>query len=207
MLTNIYVDGFNLYYGALKGTPYRWLDLNRLCSLLLPRFTINRIKYFTARVRARRDDPAQAGRQAMYFRALRTLPGLEIIFGHFLTNVVSMPMAGCEPENQKYVNVIKTEEKGSDVNLAAHLLFDGFKGNYQAAVVITNDSDLLEPIRIVKEELKMVVGIMNPHAVPSRALIKHASFVKQIRRGVLSVSQFPSELRDDKGIFRKPTTW
>jgi hypothetical protein len=57
MLTNIYVDGFNLYSGALKGTPFRWLDLNKLCSLLLPRFTINRIKYFTARIRARHDDP------------------------------------------------------------------------------------------------------------------------------------------------------
>jgi len=143
----------------------------------------------------------------MYFRALRTLPGLEIIFGHFLTNVVSMPIAGCEPGNQKYVNVIKTEEKGSDVNLAKHLLFDGFKGNYQAAAVITNDSDLLEPIRIIRSEMNVHIGILNPHTAPSRALIKYASFVKQIRRGVLSVSQFPPQLRDEKGVFHKPMTW
>lgn len=207
MLTNIYVDGFNLYYGALKGTPYRWLDLNRLCSLLLPRFTINRIKYFTARVRARSDDPGQPGRQEIYFRALRTLPNVEIIFGHFLTNVVSMPLAGCEPGNQKYVSVIKTEEKGSDVKLATHLLYDGFKGNFQPAVLITNDSDLLEPIKVIMSEMNAHIGILNPHATPSRALIKHASFMKQIRRGVLSASQFPSQLRDDKGVFHKPTAW
>ena len=207
MLTNIYVDGFNLYYGALKGTPYRWLDPNKLCSLLLPRHTINRIKYFTARVRARRDDPGQPARQEIYFRALRTLPNVEIIFGHFLSNIVSMPLAGCEPGKQKYANVIKTEEKGSDVNLATHLLYDGFKGNYQSAVLITNDSDLLEPIRIIKSEMNTNVGILNPHTAPSRALIKHASFVKQIRRGVLSASQFPSQLCDDKGVFHKPPTW
>jgi hypothetical protein len=47
---NVYIDGFNLYYGALKGTPYKWLDLSRLCQTLLPSDTIHEIKYFTARV-------------------------------------------------------------------------------------------------------------------------------------------------------------
>jgi hypothetical protein len=50
MRTNVYVDGFNLYYGCLKGTPYRWLDLEALCSRLLPTNSIHRIRYFTARV-------------------------------------------------------------------------------------------------------------------------------------------------------------
>jgi len=105
MLTNIYVYGFNLYYGALKGTPYRWLDPNKLCSLLLPRHTINRIKYFTARVRARRDDPGQPARQEIYFRALRTLPNVEIIFGHFLTNIVSMSLAGGGINHERFGSV------------------------------------------------------------------------------------------------------
>ncbi|NCO34890.1 MAG: NYN domain-containing protein [Armatimonadetes bacterium] len=47
MPTNVYVDGLNLYYGALKGAPYRWLNLSELCRLLLPRDRINRIKYYT----------------------------------------------------------------------------------------------------------------------------------------------------------------
>ena len=76
-----------------------------------------------------------------------------------------------------------------------------------AAAVITNDSDLLEPIRIIRSEMNVHIGILNPHTAPSRALIKYASFVKQIRRGVLSVSQFPPQLRDEKGVFHKPMTW
>jgi len=51
---NVYVDGFNLYYGALKGTPLKWLDIAALCRLLLPGDTINRIRYFTARIQPTR---------------------------------------------------------------------------------------------------------------------------------------------------------
>jgi hypothetical protein len=52
MATNVYVDAFNLYYGSLRGTPYRWLDLGALCARLLPKDRINRIRYFTATVSA-----------------------------------------------------------------------------------------------------------------------------------------------------------
>lgn len=57
MKTNVYIDGFNLYYGCLKKTPYRWLNVAELCRLMLPKDTIHRIKYFTARVSARPRDP------------------------------------------------------------------------------------------------------------------------------------------------------
>lgn len=56
MKTNVYVDGFNLYYGCVKGTPYRWLDLARLCRVLLPSHEIHRIRYFTALLRKRPHD-------------------------------------------------------------------------------------------------------------------------------------------------------
>ena len=53
MRTYVYVDGFNLFYGALKGTRYRWLDPKKLVERLLkPVHEIERIKYFTARVSA-----------------------------------------------------------------------------------------------------------------------------------------------------------
>jgi hypothetical protein len=80
--TCVYVDGFNLYYGALKGTPYRWLDLRKLSELLLPKHEITRIKYFTARVSARPGDPGQSTRQHAYLRALTTIANLDIIYGH-----------------------------------------------------------------------------------------------------------------------------
>ena len=73
---------------------------------------------------------------------------------------------------QEYARVIKTEEKGSDVNLATHLLHDAHIGRFDVAVVISNDSDLLEPIKIVREQLHKRVGILNPHRNPSRSPLK-----------------------------------
>jgi hypothetical protein len=71
--TYVYIDGFNFYYGALKKTPYRWVNIRRLCELLLPKNTITEIKYFTALVSARPSDLDQPVRQQLYLRALRAL--------------------------------------------------------------------------------------------------------------------------------------
>ncbi len=206
--TIVYVDGFNLYYGAVKGTPYKWLNLMALCESLLPKNKIVKIKYFTARVSARPGDPDQPNRQQIYLRALRTIPYLEIIYGHFLEHEVSMRLAHPPQGGSPYVYVIKTEEKGSDVNIAAHLINDGYKGRYQVAVVLSNDSDLVEPIKIVRRDLGLTVGVLNPHPKhPSRALKKFASFVKPIRKGALRSCQFPEQMRDEKGVFRRPLRW
>lgn len=207
MRTNVYVDGFNLYYGALRKTPYKWLNLAEMCRLLLPKHTIQHIKYFTARINGRPNDPSQPQRQETYFRALRTLPNLSIIFGHFLTNDIWMPLVTPTPDGSQYAFVRKTEEKGSDVNIATHLLNDGYKGLYQAAILVTNDSDLCEPIRIVRQELGLVVGLLNPYTKPSRVLRQHASFTKPIRIGVLRASQFAPTLVDATGSFHKPPSW
>ncbi len=204
MRTNVYIDGFNLYYGAVKGTPYRWLDIARFCAVLLPRDTIQRIRYYTALVKPRPHDPDQAVRQATYLRALRTIPNLTIHEGHFLSHVVAMPSAA---NPAKMVDVIKTEEKGSDVNLAAHLLRDGFTGDFDIAVVVSNDSDLLEPIRIVQSELGKPVGVLNPQKHPSWVLKKEARFFKNIRQSAIARCQFPPELKDAGGTFGKPTGW
>jgi hypothetical protein len=90
-----------------------------MCKVLLPRDQINRIKYFTARVDARPSDLDKPLRQELYWRALRTIPNLEVILGSFLTHEVKMPLS---PIGTGYAKVLKTEEKGSDVNLATHLL-------------------------------------------------------------------------------------
>lgn len=207
MKTSVYIDGFNLYYGAVKDTPYKWLDLNKLCQLLLPRHQIQRIKYFTARVSARPGDPSQPVRQQTYLRALGTIPNLEIIYGQFLQSKISMPLANPPKGGSRFVEVIKTEEKGSDVNLATHLVHDGHLGRYEVAVIITNDSDLAEAVKIVRYELNLVVGMINPHRKPSFALKQHVSFMKKVRKGVLGASQFPAMMKDSHGIFRKPSVW
>ena len=118
MRTCVYIDAFNLYYGCLRRSPYRWLDLATLCGIMLPRNDIVSIKYFTARVVPRTVDPQQASRQQVYLRALGSLPNLEIVYGHYLSHTVRMPLANPVPGGPRYAEVIKTEEKGSDVNLA-----------------------------------------------------------------------------------------
>ncbi len=208
----VYVDGFNLYYGAIKGTSYKWLDISKMVQLLLPKNQVLKIKYFTAKVKSHPQDPDQPLRQQIYFRALRTIPNLEIIRGHFLTHEVTMPLANCAPGQQRYVQVIKTEEKGSDVNLAVHMLNDAYQGVYKAAIVISNDSDLVEAINILIKDLKKVVIVLNPFVDPlkgrpSLELKRVATLVKPIREGVLKASQFPTTMKDKHGIFSKPTDW
>jgi hypothetical protein len=170
---SVYIDGFNLYYGALKGTPYQWLNLAGLCQTLLPTDTIQEIKYFTARVSARPSKPTSAHDQGLYIRALRTLPNLTIKYGHFLTHTVPMYLATVTPPQKVWVE--RTEEKGSDVNLASHLLRDAFREQFEVAVLITNDSDLAEPVRIVAQEPRMPVGILNPHQPHSKELQRYAT--------------------------------
>jgi hypothetical protein len=82
--TNFYVDAFNLYYGCLKGTRDRWLDLDALFRVVFPNNEINRIRYFTAIVEARPPDLRQPAHQQAYLRALRTLSNLSIHLGQVL---------------------------------------------------------------------------------------------------------------------------
>jgi len=207
MRTHVYVDGFNLFYGCVKDTPFKWLNLAEFCQLLLPPNDIRAIKYFTARVESRPGDPEQAMRQETYFRALRTLPTVEIIFGHFLSNPAHLPLA----DRSGFAEVLKTEEKGSDVNLATHLVHDAHRGVIDCAVVVSNDSDLSEPMRIVRHELGLVVGLISPTTRidrhPSRQLTKYATFVKSVRTAALRKSQFASTLKDARGTIRKPAGW
>ncbi|MGO8960951.1 MAG: hypothetical protein ACLQFR_26820 [Streptosporangiaceae bacterium] len=125
MRANVYVDGFNLYYGALKdnGPDFKWLDLDTLLTKhLIPANPVNRIRYFTARVSARPGDLDAPVRQDTYLRALATIPHLSVHLGHFQRSKVRMPLVLPRSGGQRTVKVYKTEEKGSDVNLATYLL-------------------------------------------------------------------------------------
>lgn len=136
MKTIVYVDGFNLYYGCVKDAPYKWLNILRMSELLLPRDQIVGVKYFTAKVFSRKDDPQKHIRQQVYWRALCTIPNPEIIEGHYSVY-------------PKWVRV-------------AH---------------------------------------------PSKDLHDEALFLKQIRQGVITASQFPPIMSDEKGSFHKPEDW
>jgi uncharacterized LabA/DUF88 family protein len=201
--TNVYIDGFNLYYGCVRGTPYKWLDVAAFCARLLPKNEINRIRYFTALVTPHANDPQQRMQQEIYLRAIRTIPNLTIDLGHFLASKVWM----MRTDYSEKVEVLKSEEKGSDVNLASRLLIDCYSSNCDIAVIISNDSDLVFPIEHVKRYLGKTVGIVNPHERPSRELLAIANFFKSIRPSVLASCQFPEKLMDALGDFHKPPTW
>ena len=207
-LTNVYVDGFNLYYGCLKDTPFRWLDIRQLSMRLVPSgYEVHYVRYFTARVSARPQDPGAPRRQQVYLRALATIPNLTMFYGHFLKSETRMPLARPAPGEPAIVRVIKTEEKGSDVNLASHLLLDTFRGVCSAALVISNDSDLPEPIRIARREFGITVGLGCPHKQPNQVPKQEVDFIRTIRRGALRASQFPTTLEDTNGVFTKPAVW
>ncbi|MDZ4257655.1 MAG: NYN domain-containing protein [Gemmatimonadales bacterium] len=207
--TIVYVDGFNLYYRALKGTPYKWLDIMRLVkSVLRSSNDIHKIRYFTAMVSGKRD-PEMPIRQQQFLRALRTIPEVEVHTGRFLASQKWAPLHLPPPEMfrpvPEVVSIVKTEEKGSDVNLASWLLRDAFRDEYDVAVVLSNDTDLVEPIRMVRHETGKPVGIMTPVNRPARSLTQVASFCRFLTPGRLAAAQFPDHLPGT--TIRKPAAW
>ena len=104
-----------------------------------------------------------------------------------------------------------TEEKGTDVNLASHLLTDGSGKDYEQAVVISNDADLALPIRMVRENLGFPIGIVNPNLNQSahtpKELTEAATFERRLWPSALRNCQFPPQLRDSVGVITKPAGW
>ena len=209
MITNLYVDGFNLYYRALKDTPFRWLDLRKLAETLFPSDSIHRVCYFTARLDARPGNPAQPQRQQAYLRALATLPVFDAYYGVFRSGVKRRPLAEPVTGLPTHVLVRDSEEKGSDVNLATRLLVDGFNGEYEQAVVVSNDADFAGAMRYVRDDLGLRVTLVNPDARNSspRELADAATYVKRLWRSHLRRSLFPDILTDEVGTIRKPNGW
>ena len=257
MRTRVYVDGFNLYYGAVKRTPFKWLDPVRLTRLLLPDgYAIEKLLYFTARVSGKLDRGAPARQQA-YLNALGTLPETEVHFGSFLGKSILRPLtnlpvagrristpqgavtlpAGNHPVTGNGRNTLPVssyrkggqkrkrrgratrplpdavvaesyalEEKGSDVNLAAHLLNDAWQDRFDAAAVISNDTDLVTPIRMVVSERKKPVFVVCPGPWPvAPKLQEAASYVRHVQPAHLRAAQFPDPLPGTR--ISKPTGW
>lgn len=207
----VYVDGFNLYRRALEDTPYKWLDIDALASMLMADYEVIQIRYFTANIKSLPNDPTQALRQQMYLRALGTNPRISIHISQFRSDSKIMPLYPWEfddSNNPKTVRVRKMKEKGSDVKLASNFLFDAFRHKADAFILLSNDSDYAEPLRIVSEQLGKIIGVIFPTETPSKELLKiNLKIVRQIREGVLVSAQLPTELSDAVGVIRKPSTW
>jgi hypothetical protein len=196
MRVGVYIDGFNLYYGAKfimggSGRPgWRWLDLRELSGNLVARqsgwacASVTRVVYCTARVKGALNSTAQRD-QDVYLRALRLGNAVDACEeGVYVSRVAVAPLArknakgkpllvgagwpvmvkdalGADVVDARFmVSVARREEKGSDVNVATHLLIDIFEQRIDAAVVISNDSDLALPVRYARQ--RVCVGLVNP---------------------------------------------
>ena len=208
---NVYIDGLNLYYGALRNSPYRWLDLGKLSRGLLKTCDeVQRIRYFTALVNDA-VDPTVLQRHKTYIRALGSIAGLTVHYGSFVTHARTM----LRTDGAGMVEVFRTDEKGSDVNLASHLLLDACAGDFEKALVVSNDSDLAFPVRAVRDRFGLGIGVACPVVSrgrrPAWLLVDAADFTSHItrkRRKLLRQSQFPNPVIDPTGRpIPKPTSW
>ena len=87
------------------------------------------------------------------------------------------------------------------------MLVDGYEKDYEQAVIISNDSDLITTIEIIQNRLHLKVGVLNPHRNISWALKNVADFYRPIREGVLRANQLPQTLADSNGTITRPTSW
>jgi len=202
-----YIDGFNLYYRALKGTRFKWLNLVELVRQIVdPADSIERVRYFTARVSSRAGDTDAPRRQQLYLSALSGLPEVSVHYGRFLPKSKFRPL---KQNPSTFVEILDTEEKGSDVNLASFLLHDGWQNKYDTALVLSQDTDLCEPMRMVCKDLGKPIGLVVLDGKQANGrLVKVSSFVRHITPSRLSSAQFPDPVPDKNGRpIRKPTSW
>jgi 6-hydroxy-3-succinoylpyridine 3-monooxygenase len=184
--TRIYIDGYNFYYGCLRGTPYKWLDLLPLFekhilpsalvkdgdghirqSALLPSSSI---KFFTAKIiESVARAPDSVSSQARYHTALRKLHDgrIELIEGYYAVNKMKVKIVDAEqpdrpPRECQEIQAWKVEEKQSDVNLALQAYHDAITGQIDHAVIVTNDTDIAPALEMIRTHTQVLIGVVVP---------------------------------------------
>lgn len=204
--TIVYVDGFNLYYGLLKKTKWRWLDLARFADALAgEEMEVINIRYFTARIKPQDNHDRGPNSQKYYLDALLgSDPRIVIEEGFYLFSKKTMKNANPPPP---YVSVIKSEEKGTDVNIACAMLCDAFRHTADAFVLISGDSDLATPVKLIND-MGMNIKVANPQPRGCKALQSVASTYISIWRDFPRRFQLPDVCHDRTGrVIRKPAHW
>ena len=218
MKTIVYVDGSNLYYGLLRRSAFKWLDLYRLFQehALGHDADVVEVRYYTAPVLGRMsDDPESSQRQRTYLQALRKMPPnkVTIIEGKIMAETPVLRLVHPLPEcpSLTHVKVHDFTEKKTDVNLAADLITGAWTGAYEQAVVCSNDTDLEGALRAVRENHPAVrLGLVAP--IPSNDSRKIAADLKKYAdwSKVLSPVHLERSLLPDKipsTALRRPERW
>lgn len=205
MRTRVYVDGFNLFYAALSGTSYKWLDLFALFQdhVLDEGAQVVQVNYYTAPIKASAADDKQAPvRQQRYLRALRAYrPGLITVCEGFIQRTtpalrLAEPLPGVAAGVP--VKVFQFTEKQTDVNLAAELISDAWHGRMQQAVICSNDSDLAGALAAVRRDHPgLRIGLVAPVGdarYVSADLKQHADWHKTLSPVHLAAAQLPEKI-------------
>jgi len=225
--TRAYVDGYNLYYGCLKGTPYKWLDLWILFEKhILPSSTPDRsvllplgIKYFTAKILEKAAKaPDSVSSQARYHTALRKLYDgrIELIEGYYSlieskASLIDVDAPQTWPRDCAQALVWKLEEKQSDVNLALQAYHDAITDAVDQVVIVTNDTDIAPALKLIREHTSVQIGLVVPtriqERIPNTELAELAHWVrKHINEGELATAQLPRVIGGRKPTI-KPDSW
>ena len=204
--TIVNIDGFNLYYGAVKGTPWKWLDLAKFFSLIRPADDIQCIRYFTAMV----NGPTKPD-QEVYLKALATTPLVELVLGNFKKKRVECKLSACTYVGDRFFNT--WEEKRTDVNVAVYMLDDAYQDRCDNFVLVSGDSDLVPPIRMIRHRFpnkRIYVYVPAQHPTRSHAVELRASahINRNLPLNLLKPAQFPNPLPDGSGgLLNKPAAW
>ena len=206
-----YIDGFNLFYSSLKGTSNKWLDLVSMCKALLrPNQELIAVKYYSAQISSGSRSPEKSFRQKIYLEALQVNPIVQVKLGYFSIHKTMMPLAADFSKGKiSMVEVIKTEEKGTDVNLAVQMAVDAVRGNFDYAMLFSNDSDMAYSVQIAVKECKKKIGLyIDRNAISHKVLKENACYIRRITQSFLAEHQFPDEIETSNGrIIKKPKDW
>jgi len=227
MKTIVYIDGFNLFYGCLKHSDDKWLDLIKLFNRILkdqdPSTDIIKVKIFTADIRAKIATRGQLAHQAQqnYHRALKYVYAdkVDIIKGNFSLDKINIPKYKQPIDKTDTVEVWKLEEKKSDVNLALCAYRDAVNNKVEQLVFVTNDSDIEPAIEFIKNDFqdKFKVGVIIPirkrkpgkkHRPANQGLSNLADWTRSyITDEELSSSWLDDKIATNKKPILKPEYW
>lgn len=232
MKTRVYIDGFNLYYGRLKGTPYKWLDTLKLFeNQILPSVLCDEwhstpylcpdqaISYFSAKIVERLSSASDSvSCQAKYHTALKKHyhGRIKLFEGYYSVSQQRVKAVDQEDENTlpkdcEHVLIWKVEEKQSDVNLALQAYHDAITNQVEQVVIVTNDTDIAPAMSMIREHTDIVLGLVIPSDSESRrpntALTEQAHWtVSAINENQLKASQLPRVIPGRKAT-TKPISW
>lgn len=223
--TIVYVDGYNLYYGCLKHTDYKWLDLMSFFKKILheqnPAIEIITVKYFTADIKAKVASRGQAAQisQTHYHNALTHLypQEIQIIKGYYSLEKARLPCYQKPIDKRNRVDVWKLEEKQTDVNIALEAYRDAAKSLVDQLVFVSNDTDLEPVLKALNHDfghlpLGVVIPILKTNRTKrpgNKRLSNYAEWTrKSIREDELKNSQLPAKIaRNGKKPICKPKYW